>query len=252
MRIPARRPVQLGSRTLGGERSLICVPLVGRDREQLLDQAGRAVGAAPDAVEWRTDYLTGLTPEALPELLAELRLAVGCPIIVTCRVANEGGVGEWSDAERIAILESALEAGADAIDIEQATEGAGDLALRGRELGRPVILSSHNFASTPPTPRLLEILERQQAMGAAVVKLAVMPNDPRDVARTLNACYEARTTFLQTPLIAMSLGPLGAYSRVVGSLYGIDLTFAVVAEASAPGQLAIGDLRAMRKALGVS
>jgi 3-dehydroquinate dehydratase-1 len=44
-------------------------------------------------------------------------------------------------------------------------------------------------------------------------------------------------------MITMSMGPLGMHSRIVGGLYGSDLTFAVGSVASAPGQIPAAQMR---------
>lgn len=246
----APRPVPLGRRLLGGPESLICVPLVARDLPTLEAQARLAARAEADVVEWRADFFVGLMPSDVASLLAVVRTAAA-PVLVTCRAPAEGGEGAWEDAQRVAILRAALESGADAIDVELATPGREELLALGAATGRPVVLSTHDFTSTPTRETMLRTLEAQQAAGAAVAKLAVMPADPADVTRLLDTCLEARRTFLEVPLIAMAMSGLGAYSRVVGPLYGIDLTFAIAGESSAPGQLQIDALRACRAALGV-
>jgi 3-dehydroquinate dehydratase-1 len=56
------------------------------------------------------------------------------------------------------------------------------------------------------------------------------------------------------PLIAVSMGPHGAMSRILGFAFGSALTFGVAASESAPGQMPLGEMRAAieaaRKALG--
>jgi 3-dehydroquinate dehydratase-1 len=46
------------------------------------------------------------------------------------------------------------------------------------------------------------------------------------------------------PAVTMSMGPLGAVSRVAGETFGSCLTFGTVGESSAPGQLDAAGLRA--------
>ena len=46
------------------------------------------------------------------------------------------------------------------------------------------------------------------------------------------------------PLITMSMGPVGTMTRLCGWMFGSALTFAVGSQSSAPGQMAIEDLRA--------
>ena len=81
-------------------------------------------------------------------------------------------------------------------------------------------------------------------MGAHIAKAAVMPNSQRDVLVLLNATLKARTEALQIPIITMSMGKLGIVTRIAGGLFGSDITFAAGKEASSPGQIPIGKLRA--------
>ena len=80
-------------------------------------------------------------------------------------------------------------------------------------------------------------------MGADIAKVAVMPKNYKDVLVLLNATLKARTEHLEIPIITMSMGPEGGVTRLAGGLFGSDLTFAIGKEASAPGQIPIGELR---------
>jgi 3-dehydroquinate dehydratase-1 len=110
--------------------------------------------------------------------------------------------------------------------------------------GIALVLSHHNFECTPDLQTLLESFARGERLGADVVKLAVMPVDPQDVLTLLGATYQASQT-LRVPLISMSMGGLGAITRIAGWQYGSAATFAVGKSSSAPGQLAVEDLREM-------
>jgi 3-dehydroquinate dehydratase-1 len=81
-------------------------------------------------------------------------------------------------------------------------------------------------------------------LGADIAKVAVMPKDPQDVLVLLAATLKASQT-LGVPLISMSMGGLGSLSRIMGWVYGSAATFAVGKGSSAPGQIAIEELRAM-------
>ena len=50
---------------------------------------------------------------------------------------------------------------------------------------------------------------------------------------------------LTIPLISMSMGGIGSLSRMIGWVYGSAATFAVGKSSSAPGQVAIDELRAV-------
>ena len=87
--------------------------------------------------------------------------------------------------------------------------------------------------------------------GADLAKIAVWPTSADDVARLLGVCARATAgagTVLGVPVATMSMGALGAVSRVAPA-FGSALTFAVVPDeqgqsrASAPGQLPLQDVR---------
>ncbi len=80
-------------------------------------------------------------------------------------------------------------------------------------------------------------------------KVAVMPRTREDVLTLLAATWQASQA-LEIPLISMSMGPMGAVSRIVGGVYGSALTFAVGKSSSAPGQIPIDDLRAALAIVG--
>jgi 3-dehydroquinate dehydratase-1 len=107
-----------------------------------------------------------------------------------------------------------------------------------------MVMSYHNFQTTPDFDTLLATFASAQRLGADVAKVAVMPQGPQDVLTLLAATHQASQT-LTVPLISMSMGGLGSMSRIMGWLYGSAATFAVGKSSSAPGQIAIDDLRAV-------
>ena len=54
------KPLTLRGRTLGGDRPLICSPLVGRTRERLLAETANVHAKGPDVIEWRVDYFEAI------------------------------------------------------------------------------------------------------------------------------------------------------------------------------------------------
>ncbi len=102
-----------------------------------------------------------------------------------------------------------------------------------------------DHTSSSPEPSVLDgkFLEAER-LGADVAKVAVMPRDPQDVLTLLAATYRAGQT-IGVPLITMSMGGVGSLSRIMGWVYGSAATFAVGKDSSAPGQIAIEDLRAV-------
>ena len=128
---------------------------------------------------------------------------------------------------------------ADLVDIEFFTAGAGlpGLIAQAHAHGTAVVCSSHDFAKTPPQAEMTARLCAMQAAGADLPKLAVMPQNRRDVLALLAATAEMAERHPETPVITMSMGALGAVSRICGEAMGSAMTFASAGKASAPGQI---------------
>ena len=105
--------------------------------------------------------------------------------------------------------------------------------------GVAVVCSSHDFHKTPSRTEMVTRLTAMQQAGADLPKLAVMPNSPSDVLELLAATAEMAEQHPETPVITMSMGALGAVSRLCGETFGSAMTFANPGQASAPGQVAL-------------
>ena len=90
-----------------------------------------------------------------------------------------------------------------------------------------------------------------QELGCDLAKYAVMPQCERDVLTLLDATLTMKEHYPDTPVITMSMGPLGAVSRISGELFGSALTFGTAGTASAPGQLPARTLSAFLQQLSV-
>jgi 3-dehydroquinate dehydratase-1 len=235
---------------LGGAAPLICVPLVGKSREDVLAETRNLASLAPDIIELRIDAWDCVedTAEAVG-LIAEVRdkaNANNLPTILTCRGHWEGGVKEVSEPAKDAVYEAAIDGGlVDFVDKELKYGPAPLARLKERANAKGVflIVSYHDFAGTPPKEFIYSQLAQQIRYGADVAKIALMPKKEEDVLNLLAATLAVRREFPDTPLITMSMGELGMHSRIVGGLYGSDLTFAVGSAASAPGQIPVAQMR---------
>ena len=130
---------------------------------------------------------------------------------------------------------------ADLIDIEFFTAGAELPALieEAHTAGAAVVCSSHDFHKTPPRAELVSRMVAMQQAGADLPKLAVMPQSRADVLELLAATAEMADRHPETPIITMSMGALGAVSRLSGEALGSAMTFANPGQASAPGQVSL-------------
>lgn len=233
---------------LGEGTPKICVSLTGATLHELAAgvKAIRASGA--DIAEWRADYFEDIgSPAALAEALAYLRQALGeMPLLFTFRTQAEGGRRALSPQEYVALNQRVIAAQqADVLDIElfAAPEDRQQLIQAAHDEQILVVLSSHDFEKTPPQSEMAARLRNMCAQGADIAKLAVMPHSPADVLALLSATNDVVQGGIECPVITMSMGSLGAISRVAGGLFGSCLTFGAVGGGSAPGQMAVEDLR---------
>lgn len=242
-------PLKVRGRTLSPHgQALICTPLVARTADALQAELASILPKRPDVIEWRVDFFDEIhDPVRVVDVARSIRLAVGAiPIIFTRRASHEGGEAIGLAEEAIvALYEKVCEAGAiDIIDYElsQAAENKARLRAASRAQDVLMIMSYHNFQSTPAHAELVGKLAEAEQQDADIAKIAVMPRTPGDVLMLLDATLVASQR-IQIPLITMSMGGLGAMTRLCGWMYGSALTFAVGSSNSAPGQIPIEELR---------
>jgi 3-dehydroquinate dehydratase-1 len=248
MRLTCKHPVQVKGCTIGGDAPLICLPLVAKDKKDLLAQAEASLPQAPDLLEWRVDGFEGVTDiEASLEALRALAAAIDpVPMIYTCRIDKEGGMCSLAPDRRLELITAAIETGLpDIVDIELCNAAAfiETVMEAAAASGIKVILSSHYFEETPDEGTILGRLTGAQEAGAHIAKVAVMPRNYQDVLVLLSATLKARSGAVEIPIVTISMGAEGGITRLAGGLFGADITFAVGNEASAPGQIPIGELR---------
>ena len=247
-RLQPKHPIQARSGLLGGDKPMVCIPLVGKDREAITAEAGNVPSIVPDIIELRIDAWDFVEDRALSlEMIKEVRGIVGeTPVILTCRGDWEGGFKKVSDEAKFGIYAAAVQEGlVDFIDVEliYGEEKIKKVLATLEGTQTSLIVSFHDFKKTPSRDELVSILKQQIAAGAQVAKLAAMPQKEEDVLNVLSATLEVRRQFPCIPIITMSMGPIGAVTRLVGGLFGSDLTFAVGSQSSAPGQIPVAELR---------
>lgn len=243
------RPVIVKDLSIGEGMPKICVPVVGKIQEEIYKQAALAVHAQADLVEWRADFYGNLFSETeLSETLQGLSDRLGqIPLLFTIRTSDEGGNLPISTEDYVNINQRVSETGmADLIDVEffKNPDAMKELVKGLQKRGSKVIASSHDFQKTDDQQRLIGRLEALQYSGADIVKMAVMPESTQDVTRLLQVTRQFALSS-DLPLITMSMGEIGAMSRMTGEIFSSAVTFAVAGEASAPGQMPVEELREM-------
>ena len=248
MRLQSEIKVTVKDKVIGGADPLICLPLVAKEKSDLLIQAEELKQLTPDLLEWRIDAYDQVEDiSACLEALNTLKVAMGSiPLIFTCRIHTEGGFKKINQDTRLNLIKTLIQSGQlDIVDVEMCNEPDFIAAVKetAKEFETKLIFSHHNFVDTPDENFIHDKLVQAQEMGADIAKIAVMPKNYADVLTLLSATLKARTGAVKVPIVTMSMGPEGGVTRLAGGLFGSDITFAIGKESSAPGQISIGDLR---------
>jgi 3-dehydroquinate dehydratase-1 len=249
------KAIQLNGQAIaGGKLPLICTPLVGRTQDKLMSELAIVLPKKPDVLEWRVDFFEQISDTVLVIAAAEaIKKAAGSiPLLFTRRSTFEGGEKIALNEDQVIAMYAAVckSKHIDLIDYEMANDGANIVRVReaAKTNGIKLVLSFHNFSYTPALETLAAKFLTADQLGADVAKVAVMPRDIDDVLTLLTATRQASKK-LRIPLISMSMGPLGAVTRIVGGVFGSALSFAVGAASSAPGQVPIEDLNLVLEVL---
>ena len=225
----------------------VCVPIVGKAKTDILEEAKNITTLPVDVVEWRVDWYedifdfakTEATMQALREVLGEM------PILFTFRTSKEGGEKAIETETYVELNQNAAKTGLiDLVDVEAFT---GDEAVKAiveiaHANGVKVIASNHDFHKTPAKEEIVSRLRKMQELGADIPKIAVMPQNTKDVLTLLAATEEMASEYADRPIITMSMSGTGVISRLCGEVFGSALTFGAVGKVSAPGQMGIEDL----------
>ncbi|NIA08908.1 MAG: type I 3-dehydroquinate dehydratase [Nitrospiraceae bacterium] len=221
---------------------MICVSLAESNSDALLGSIEH-VGPKADLIEIRLDTLKD--PDSLD--IEGLISARSCPLIFTNRSEKEGGNFSGPEEKRIGLLERAILAGADYIDLELRTEPTlRDVVLKKiQEANTRLIISYHDFTSTPSMEKLIEVFDSERQTGADIGKIVTMAEGPRDILRIFS--LYARALDNKFSLIAFCMGAMGKISRLACLSLGAYLTYASPSKGheAAPGQIPLDDLRAM-------
>ena len=241
---PRVRPLEVGNLTIQQGKPAIIVSTTGADEASALKLARQAAQTPQvQMVELRVDKLDFATNvDKVTQLGQAMRRELnGKPLLLTLRTQAEGGSLAPDDASYIALYQQWLEAGfADLIDIEMriGAQPVERLVAQAHRRHVAVILSWHDFHGTPENAEMLQRLTWQAAHGADILKIAVMPKTPLDVNRLTEVTWQMRQRS-DKPLLTMAMGGLGAVTRLSGEVFGSNLTFGTLDEASAPGQLEV-------------
>lgn len=229
----------------------ICVPVVSDNHQDIIADLIRLKDFEIDLIELRIDYFKELSNyQKLTELfkmIASLELKQA--LILTYRSVKEGGMGKLSHEEYINLYKLALKSGAfDIYDVELSSGTNAIITLNNmiHEANYKVIMSSHDFTRTPSLDTMLEKIKQMDSLEADIIKLAVMPEDYKDVLSLLELSLRANEIY-DKPIVAISMSKLGSATRFLGEQFGSAITFGKDEDASAPGQIDVRSLNTVLK-----
>ena len=182
-----------------------------------------------DVVEARIDLMSGKEKEAL-SCCKEIEVH-GKPVIVTIRLAVEGGKWTDNDESRKDLFLNALET-VSAIDIELRSKLLPQIYATATRQNRFVIISFHDFNKTPELSELDALLEKVKVYSSAILKIAVRAETPDELERI--------KTFLQKAnrhkICTLCMGKFAEESRVSLPVLGSCLTYGYIDQPVAPRQ----------------
>lgn len=228
----------------------IIVSLMGGDINSVKAEALAYREATFDILEWRVDHFTDIasTQSVLTAARAIRDAMPDIPLLFTFRSAKEGGEQTITAQHYLALNRAAVDSGlVDMIDLELFTGDADVKATVDYAHAHNVyvVMSNHDFHQTPSAEEMVLRLRKMQALGADIPKIAVMPQSKHDVLALLTATLEMQQRYADRPVITMSMAKEGVISRLAGEVFGSAATFGAVKQASAPGQIAVNDLRSV-------
>ncbi|WP_115275994.1 type I 3-dehydroquinate dehydratase, partial [Streptococcus massiliensis] len=190
-----------------------------------------------DIIEWRADYLDRDTILAVAPAIFEK--FSGRELIFTLRTTREGGHIDLTEEEYVALIKEVANLyQPDYIDFEYFVHKE----IFEQMLEFPnLILSYHNFEETPEN--LMEIMSELTSLTPKVVKISVMPHSEQDVLDLMNYTRGFKTLNPEQEYVTMSMGKLGRLTRLASDIMGSSWSFSSLDERTAPGQIALHDMK---------
>ncbi len=201
----------------------ICLTLTGRTLKEDLEQFRREA-LFVDMVELRADLLDEASRArvaSFPRLLRQ-ETQRPIPVLLTDRLAADGGSSTLSRAARIAFFEKALLTGAfDFVDFEDDFR-VEKLSRLAAQKGTRIVRSLHSFKG--PVPNLAKKIRAMVAGTDEIAKVAFMPRNLRDVSRL----FKVGAIPEDVPHVVVAMGPQGFATRALAARLGSLWTYASI------------------------
>ncbi|KPI52803.1 3-dehydroquinate dehydratase [Clostridioides difficile] len=228
----------------------ICVPIIGKNKEDIIKEVKELKEECLDIIEWRIDFFENVENiQEVKNTLYELKSYISnIPLLFTFRSIVEGGEKLISKDYYITLNKEISNTGLiDLLDVELfiGDEIVEEVVNFAHKKGVKVIISNHDFNKTPKKEEIISRLCRMQELGADLPKIAVMPQNEKDVLVLLEATNEMFRIYADRPIVTMSMSGVGVISRLCGEIFGSALTFGAAKNVSAPGQISFKELNSV-------
>lgn len=191
-------------------------------------------------LELRLDWLTSDSERA--QFLAWLSKYKprSVTLVATCRRREGGGKFAGGIDRELYWLIQAREAGCQWCDLEVETlRKLPGQSVREYPVPSRVLLSVHDFERTPDLPRSVNPPAHG---GADAVKIAAEARSIHDSIRLLRLARKSKN------FVAVAMGEAGLPARILALREGSALAYAPVADATAPGQVSLADIKHLYRA----
>ncbi len=188
-------------------------------------------------LEIRIDQFKKLNPDYIRNIILNRKKA-GLPLILTVRSKEEGGQKNISAPSKLNIFRENISL-VDAVDIELKSPVLSEVVRLAKKNKKTVIISWHNFISTPNVQFLNNILVKAKKNGADIVKIAAKANKSEDIVRLAKWTSANKNK----NLITISLGALGGMSRLIFPKFGSLITYSYITKPSGTRQIPLEKLQ---------
>ena len=209
----------------------IAIPIFQDNCKDVITVANDCIDKGADILEFRIDALKNHDIGEIRDTIKEIDF----PMIASNRISSEGGSFKGSEEKRINILYQCSDI-VDYVDVELQTKDEYIELIQ--NTNAKTIISYHDFEKTPDLNEIMYIVEKEHELGD-IAKVAFMPQDLEDTLTILAVLSHCENT------IAISMGDLGSYTRVMASKFDSPITFAAGRDATAPGQIDIETMKAL-------
>ena len=219
--------IKIGNVKLG-DIPRIALVICTRKNGVFIEKA-KSLGA--DLLEIRIDQFRNVNPGYILKSIEQIK-GRGLPIIATIRSKREGGK-YLAESKRLKLFEAIIPL-VEAVDIELSSQRIlNKVVKKAHQTKKTVIISYHNFKETPVKGILEKLIKKIKTEGGDIVKIACLAKNREDLLRLMKFTMEHRNE----NIVAISMGKVGAISRVLFPFVGSLFTYGYLDTPSAPGQL---------------